>query len=74
MRYTVVLEREPDGGFVATVPVLPGCVSEGDSRSEVMRNIQEAVELYIEDCQAAGDPVPEEADREFVELKTGTYR
>jgi len=72
MRYTVVLEREADGGFVATVPVLPGCVSQGDSREEALRNIQEAAELYIEDCKAAGDPVPEEADREFVELKTGT--
>jgi len=32
MRYTVVLEQEPDGGYVASVPVLPGCVSQGDSR------------------------------------------
>ena len=74
MRYTVVMEREPDGGFVASVPVLPGCVSQGDSREEALRNIQEAVELYVEDCRAAGDPVPEEVDREFVELETGTYR
>ena len=74
MRYTVVMEREPDGGFVATVPVLPGCVSQGDSRDEALRNIQEAAELYVEDCRAAGDPAPEEVDREFVELKTGTYR
>ena len=74
MRYTVVLEREPDGGFVASVPVLPGCVSQGDTREEALRNIQEAVELYVEDCTAAGDPVPDEADREFVDMKTGTYR
>jgi predicted RNase H-like HicB family nuclease len=72
MRYTVVLEKEPDGGFVATVPVLPGCVSQGDSREEALKNIREAVELYVEDCRAAGDLVPEEVDREFVELKTGT--
>lgn len=39
MRYTVVMEREPDGGFVATVPVLPGCVSQGDTREEALRNI-----------------------------------
>lgn len=70
MRYTVVLEREPDGGFVASVPVLPGCVSQGDSREEALRNIREAAELYVEDCRAAGDPVPEEADREIVELAT----
>jgi predicted RNase H-like HicB family nuclease len=73
MRYTVILEKEPDGGYVAMVPVLPGCVSQGDSREEALRNIQEAAELYIEDCTAGGDPVPQEADREYVELKTGTY-
>jgi predicted RNase H-like HicB family nuclease len=61
MRYTVILEREADGGYVATVPALPGCVSQGDTRDEVMRNIREAADLYIEDCIAAGDPVPSEA-------------
>jgi len=73
MRYTVLLEREADGGFVATVPVLPGCVSQGDTREEALKNIREAAELYIEECVAAGDPVPQEAEREFVELMTGTY-
>jgi predicted RNase H-like HicB family nuclease len=72
MRYTVILEQEPDGGYIATVPVLPGCVSQGDSREEALKNIQEAVELYVEDCVASGDPVPTEAGREYVELKTGT--
>ena len=59
MRYTVILEQEADGGYVATVPVLPGCVSQGDTRDEVMRNIREAADLYIEDCIAAGDPILE---------------
>ena len=68
MRYTVVLEEEPDGGYVATVPALPGCVSQGDSRDEALVNIREAIELYVEDCQAAGDPVPTEAGKEFVEV------
>ncbi len=50
MSYTVVLERESDGGFVASVPALPGCVSQGDSREEALANIREAIEVYIEDC------------------------
>jgi predicted RNase H-like HicB family nuclease len=58
MRYTVVLERESDGGYVADVPTLPGCVSQGDSRAEALSNIREAIELYIEDCREAGDPIP----------------
>lgn len=68
MRYTVILEREPDGGFVAAVPALPGCVSQGDTRAEVLANIREAIMLYVEDCRAAGDPVPDETGREFVEI------
>jgi predicted RNase H-like HicB family nuclease len=72
MRYTVILEQEADGGFVAIVPALPGCVSQGDTRDEVMRNIREAADLYIEDCIAADDPVPTEVGREYFELTTGT--
>ena len=60
----MILERETDGGFVASVPVLPGCISQGDSRDE-------AIDLYIEDCLLAGDPVPQEDSREYVELLTG---
>ena len=69
MRYTVILEQEPDGGFVASVPALPGCVSQGDNRAEAVRNIRQAVELYVEDCRAAGDPVPVESGKEFVEVE-----
>lgn len=68
MRYTVVLEKEADGGYVAIVPALPGCVSQGNTREEALTNIREAAELYIEDCVAAGDPVPTEAEKEYVEL------
>jgi predicted RNase H-like HicB family nuclease len=69
MRYTVVLKREEDGGYVASVPALPGCVSEGNTRTEALNNIREAIELYVEDCREAGDPVPSEAAKEFVEIE-----
>jgi predicted RNase H-like HicB family nuclease len=72
MKYTVILEREADGGFVVSVPLLPGCVSQGDTREEALANIREAIDLYIEDCRLAGDPLPEEDSLEYVELKTGT--
>ncbi len=68
MRYTVILEQEVDGGYVATVPALPGCVSQGDTRDEVMKNIPEAADLYIEDFIASGDPVPSEAGKEYLQL------
>ena len=69
MRFTVVLEKEPDEGFVASVPALPGCVSQGDTREEALRNIREAIELYLEDCRESGDPIPSESGREFVEIE-----
>lgn len=69
MGYTVILEQESDGGFVAIVPALPGCVTQGDTRDEALANVREAMELYIEDCVAAGDPVPKEAGREYVEVR-----
>jgi predicted RNase H-like HicB family nuclease len=56
MGFTVILEQEPDGEYIAHVPALPGCVTQGATRNEVMANIREAIELYIEDCVAAGGP------------------
>ena len=69
MGYTVILEQEPDGGFVVTVPALPGCVSQGDTKDEAIKNIREAIELYLEDCRETGDPIPTEAGREYVEVR-----
>jgi predicted RNase H-like HicB family nuclease len=69
MRYTVILEQEKDGGYVAIAPALPGCISQGDNRDEALANIREAISLYLEDCREAGDPVPTEAGKEFVEVE-----
>ena len=69
MRFTVVLEQEPDGGYVASVPALPGCVSQGDTRAESLTNIREAIELYVDDCRETGDPIPTEAGKEFVDVE-----
>ena len=69
MRFTVVLEQEPDEGFVVSVPTLPGCVSQGDTREDALRNIREAIELYLEDCRESGDPIPSESGKEFVEIE-----
>ena len=70
MKYTVVLQRESDGGYVVTVPALPGCVSQGDTREDALRNIEEAITVYLEDVIAAGESVPVEDGREYVEVTT----
>lgn len=48
MTVRVILEPSEEGGFTAVVPALPGCISEGDTREEALRNIREAIELYLE--------------------------
>ena len=68
MRYTVLLEQESDGGCVAIVPALPGCVSQGNTREEAMTNIAEVAELYVADCLEAGDQAPSEVGREYIEV------
>ena len=42
-KYTVVVHEEPEGGFWAEVPALPGCYSQADSMSELMDNVREAI-------------------------------
>jgi predicted RNase H-like HicB family nuclease len=48
MKIKVVLEPSEEGGYTAIIPSLPGCISEGDTKDEALRNIQEALELYLE--------------------------
>ena len=48
MVFQVVLEPSEEGGYTAVVPALPGCISEGDTVDAAMRNIREAMELYLE--------------------------
>lgn len=48
MKLQVVLEPSEEGGYTATVPSLPGCISEGETREEALRNVEEAVRLYLE--------------------------
>ncbi|HKO55456.1 MAG TPA: type II toxin-antitoxin system HicB family antitoxin [Thermoanaerobaculia bacterium] len=48
MKLEIVLEPSDEGGFTAYVPALPGCISEGDTCDEALRNVREAIELYLE--------------------------
>jgi predicted RNase H-like HicB family nuclease len=57
--FKVVLEPDPDGGYVVCCPTLPGCYSQGDTLEEAMENIREAIELCIEDMEANGEPIPD---------------
>ena len=57
MKYLVVIEKGTNG-YGAYVPDLPGCVAAADTRREVVKLIQEAIEFHIEGSKKSGDPVP----------------
>ncbi len=67
MKLKVVLEPSEEGGYTVYVPSLPGCISEGDTREEAIRNIKEAIELYLEPVEDDTVPFEQEAV-EIVEL------
>ena len=48
MKVKVILEPSEDGGYTVYVPSLPGCISEGETKTEALKNIREAIELYLE--------------------------
>jgi predicted RNase H-like HicB family nuclease len=48
MTLRILLEPSEEGGFTAIVPSLPGCISEGPDREAALKNIQEAIDLYLE--------------------------
>ena len=48
MNIKVVLEPSEEGGFTVYVPALPGCISEGKTKKDALKNIREAIELYLE--------------------------
>jgi predicted RNase H-like HicB family nuclease len=68
MRYRVYLQQDEDGVFVATCPSLPGCVTQGATRSEAQANIREAIALYLKSLKKHGDPVPPGIEEELIEV------
>lgn len=69
MKYRVLIEQDEDGVFVAEVPSLPGCISQGQSREEAVANIREAIAGYLESLEAHGEPVPPPISEELVEVQ-----
>ncbi len=58
MKHRVLIEQDEDGVFVAEVPSLPGCVSQGATRSEALNNVQKAISGYLESLEEHDEPVP----------------
>ena len=68
MKYRALIHEDESGFFLSEVPALPGCLSQGMSRAEAVRNIREAIEAYIESLKAHNDALPPSLDEEIIEV------
>lgn len=68
MKYRILIEQDEDGFFVAECPSLPGCISQGGTRSEALNNIQDAITGYIESLKKHDEPVPAPINEEIIEV------
>jgi predicted RNase H-like HicB family nuclease len=68
MKFRVVIEQDEDGMFVAECPTLPGCVSQGATRAEALKNITEAARGYLESLEKHGEAIPPPISEETVEI------
>lgn len=68
MKFRVLIEQDEDGVFVAQCPSLPGCVSQGSTRSEAIANIRDAIQGYLESLKEHNEPIPPSINEEMVEI------
>ncbi|MDD2764666.1 MAG: type II toxin-antitoxin system HicB family antitoxin [Opitutaceae bacterium] len=57
MKFTVTIDRDEDGAWVAECPAIPGCVSQGTTKTQALKNIREAIELCLEVRAERGLPL-----------------
>lgn len=66
--FTVVIERDEDGVYIASCPAIQGCYTQGDTYEEALENIKDAIKLHIQARKDLGEPVPIETTIEEVEI------
>lgn len=60
--FKIHLNKEIEGGYMASVPSLPGCITQGDSIEEAIEMAKEAIELYIEELRDRGEQIPDDSN------------
>ncbi len=68
LNFRVVVEQDEDGVFVATVPSLPGCISQGKTRVQALTNIKDAIKGYLESLKKHHEPIPPKITEDVVEV------
>jgi antitoxin HicB len=62
LTYKILLHKEPEGQYTATVPALPGCITYGENVDHAIAMAKEAIELYVEHLQERGEKIPDDSD------------
>jgi predicted RNase H-like HicB family nuclease len=68
MKFRVIIEQDENGVFVAQCPALPGCISQGITRSEAEANIKEAIQGYLESLKKHDEPIPPPITEEIIDI------
>ncbi len=69
LKYTVIFETAKEGGYVAYVPLLPGCVTQGETYEEAKINVKDAIKSYIKVLKEDHDQIPVE-NEERISIST----
>lgn len=68
MKFRIIIEQDEDDIFVAECPILPGCISQGNTRAEALENIKEAIKGYLKSLEKHNEPIPSTIEEEVVEV------
>ena len=63
-QFTVIFERQPEGGYLVSVPALPGCYTEGRTLEEAREMAADAIRAYCASLRKHGEPIPVESSEE----------
>lgn len=66
LKYTAIFEPAEEGGYVVSVPALPGCVTQGDTFEEAVKMVKDAIDGYVTVLKEEGEDIPEETDEVVV--------
>ena len=66
LQYNAVIQEEKEGGYSVWVPSLPGCASQGETFGETVKNIKEAIELYLESAPEMLEYGDEKGEKQFL--------
>jgi len=62
----VIYWSEEDDAYIAEVPELPGCLAHGDTQTKALRNVQDAMKLWLDVARENGDPIPQPKGRRLM--------